>query len=111
MVSNQNVPFIRHHQYVTTGAASNPSAELGTGTKMVTLYATAAAWVLIGNPGVGTPVAVKDGAQKTVSASFYLPATTFMSTAVPRGTDAARVKVAAIQDSGAGSVHIYEHED
>lgn len=106
--ANPNLLYIRRHQFLTMDGTSD-TVTLSADTKIVTLYATAAAWVAFGADP--TAAAVNE---KTVGAggSFYVPATTFMDVALPvSGTPAAPVKIAAIQGGSGGNLHVYERSE
>lgn len=106
---NPNLLIIRRHHFVTMDGTSDQTIALAPGTKYVTLYATAAAWVAFGTDP--TAAAVNE---KTAGAAnaFYLPATTFLDVALPvDGTVAAPIKVAAIQGGSGGNLHVYERSE
>jgi hypothetical protein len=96
---------VKSSQFLTVDGTSD-TVTLAPGTQAVYLYAIAACWV---TSGFGTVTAVKPGAEKTSSKAFYVPAATLIGPVkVPVGTDASLTKVAAIQDSTGGALHITE---
>lgn len=103
---NQNLLFVQQSSYITTGATSDLMT-LHKDTNGVELYATKACWINIGQ----VPVAAAAGAEKTAISSFYLPDAGRLRIAVPVGTDAAPMKIAAIQATEAGDLHILELRD
>jgi len=103
---NENLLFIRKCQYVTCGAASDQSATFDANTEAVTLYADADCWCRIGT----NPTAAAPGAEKTEVEAFFIPASAFLDVALPRATDSAPLRLAAIQDSAGGNVYIYERK-
>lgn len=104
---NDNLMHISRCSFITTDGTSDPGLTLHKDTKAISVYATAAAWVLV---GPGTPVAVP-ATEKVWSDSLFIPATGWIDVPVPAGTDLKPMKVAAIQNSGAGNVYIYERKD
>jgi len=98
--------FFNGSQYITTGAASDTGAALDINTVAVALTCiTNDMWVAIGT----SPTAAAAGAEKTKSTtSFPMHAGQQITLAVPRGTDSAPIKIAAIQDSAAGQLDIIE---
>jgi hypothetical protein len=96
-------------QYLTVDGTSD-NVTLGVNTQAVSLYSTEDCWVRVGIPGE-TPTAAAPGAEKTrVFNSFFLPATTVMDIPVPTASDSAQVKIAAIQDSAGGTLHVTERQ-
>jgi hypothetical protein len=93
--------FIKSSQYITVGGSSS-AATLPAGTTAIRLRATGNCWITLAH----TPVAVKPGAEKTVTGSFYLPLGETVILAVPMGTDEAPMKIAVIQDTAAGVLHV-----
>lgn len=102
--SNNNLLYGRKCQFVTFDGTADASVALDKTTEAVTLYATAACWVLVGT----APTAAKPSAEKVRVDSLYLPASVPFDYAVPKGTDAAPMKVSVIQDSSGGNCYIYE---
>jgi hypothetical protein len=101
---NYNLLYVRDNQYIDYAAASEQSVGLDWNTEAVSLYSDQDCWVAIGT----NPTAAAPGAEKTKAGSFFLPATLQKDVAVPKGTDAAPILVAVIQDSAAGVLHIQE---
>jgi hypothetical protein len=93
--------FVKSSQYLTVDGTSD-TVTLPTGTIAVRLHALSNCWVAFGT----APTAVKPGAEKTVTGSFYLPLGTPIILAVPMGTDEAPMKVAAIQDTASAALHV-----
>lgn len=107
---NDNLMFIRDCQFITTDGTSDPGVTLDKDTTSIMLYATADAWI---NIGKGTPVAAVPSEKTASNGSFFIPTlgNRFIVVAVPVGTDANPVKVAAIQATGAGNVYIYQRKE
>lgn len=103
---NDNLARVVSSQYLSVDGSSD-TITLPVGTQAVTLKATAAMWVTIGQPGED-PTAAAPGAEKTVVArTFYLGADSEIDVPVPMSTDAELVKIAAIQDSAGGTLYVY----
>ena len=103
---NDNLMFVSRCSFITTDGTSDAGLTLHKDTKAVTFYSTADAWVLI----AAVPVAVP-ATEKVWSDSTFLPAGVMVDYPVPAGTDLKPMKVAAIQDSAAGNVYVYERKD
>ena len=104
---NPNLLNFNGHQYVNVSGTSNASTGLDSKTVAVQLLATSDCWVMIGQPGA-SPTAVKTAAEETRAFTFFVPADTLLTFPVPIGTSSSLVKIAAIQDSASGVLHIYE---
>lgn len=101
---NSNLLFAHKCQYVTFDGTADASVALAPTTEAVTIYASAACWVLIGT----APTAAAPSGEKVRVDSQYIPATMPFDFAVPKGTDAAPMKVSVIQDTAGGNCYIYE---
>ena len=102
---NPNVVRYNACQYLTVDGTSD-SVTLNAKCRAITVYSTAACWLLTGN---GTVTAVKPGAEKTTGATIFIPGATFVSGIEVGGNDTTPPVVAAIQDSAGGSLYVYEH--
>ena len=104
---NSNLALVSGSQFLTVDGTSD-TVTLPQGTNAVGFFATAACWVMIGNPGE-TPVAAAPGAEKTVvTKEFYVPAQTFVpEQQISGATDERPIKVAAIQASAGGRLYVY----
>lgn len=105
---NQSVASYNRAQYLTVDGNSD-SVTLSPKCLAFSVYATAACWIKF---GPGSQTAAAPGAEKTaVTNSIFVPASTVISAIRIQGTDDALPTVAAIQDSGGGTLHVYEHFD
>jgi hypothetical protein len=107
---NDNSPFVRQSQFVTFGAAADESAAFKPTTQQISLFTTSLCWVKVGGRGE-TPVATIPGAEKTVSESFPVPASTWVDVAVPEGTDEKPITLSVIDDGTTGTLYILERSD
>lgn len=98
------IAYAAKSQYLTVDGTSD-NVTLPGKTRAVTLLATSACWINIGEPGA-TPTAAAPGAEKTVISGFYLPADLPTDVVVPEGTDEKPVKIAAIQATAGGTLYV-----
>ena len=104
---NDGLYFHNGYQYITTGATSQQGAALDKNTIAVTLLAeTQPCSVAIGPD----PTAAVPSAEVVRIAGLSLVVGQPITVAVPRGSDVAPIKVAAIQIGSAGTLHIYERK-
>lgn len=100
---NENFAFIGGGQNLATDATSD-TITIPINVDAVEMYATAAMWVVIGDPGE-TPTAAAS-AEKTTGRAFYLPIDGEKVAALPKASEGAPIKIAAIQATGAGVLHV-----
>jgi hypothetical protein len=105
---NDNLMFVRGCQFIVTDGTSDPGITLDKNTTALTLYATQDTWV---NIGVGTPVAVAPAEKAASNGSFFVPASGMFSMAVPVGSDAYPLVLAAIAGATGGNLYIYQRSD
>jgi hypothetical protein len=102
---NENLAFVGGGQYLTVDGTSD-TITIPSGVEALDFYSDTDCWVFIGEPGA-TPTAAAPGAEKTGITGFFLPA--FLEKSgipIPRGTDQNRPKIAAIQDTASGTLHV-----
>ena len=101
---NENLAWMRGTQFLTIDGTSD-AVELPTNVQAVDLYSDVVCWIQVSDPGKTPTVAAPSG-EKVEIAGFFLPADIIYSIPVPEATDAAAVKIVAIQASGAGTLYI-----
>lgn len=103
---NDNFAYISGYQYVSFSSTSEQSAALDKDCVAVELESSTDCYIAIGT----NPTAAAPGAEKTKTKSFKLKADVKILVALPKGSDAAPMKVAVIRDSADGTLDIYERK-
>lgn len=101
---NDNLAYIKKHQFITYAGTSEQSAALAPECVAVDLYAATDCYVAIGPD----PTAVAPGAEKTRADGFLLRADNYLTVAVPKGTEVKPMKIAVIQHTSGGDLDILE---
>ena len=104
MYGNYNLAAVGNSQHLTVDGSTD-FLTMSSNVQGLLCYSTADCWVAV---GTGTVTAVKPSGEKVSTGSFFLPAATVREFAVPSSTDEKPVKVAAVQDSATGILHVQE---
>lgn len=104
---NDNFAYIGGYQYIDYTSVSEQSAALDKDCVAVELESTTDCYIAIGT----NPTAAAPSAEKTRTAGFKLKADVKVLVALPKGSDAAPMKVAVIRDSADGTLDIYERKE